>query len=408
MDKSEFFADARQDLTGPLAGVRVLETTTTWAGPMAGCILADYGADVIKIEHPDGEEIRRLPPLIPDTKNTVPNETVNRNKRNLSLDLRTDGGRNLFLELCRSADIMIENFRPGTLAEWGLGYQHIKAVKPDIIYVSISGYGQFGELSDRVGYDPVAQSYSGFASLNGNPEGGPVKAPTFLGDDLSGLHGAMGAMAALRHRDQTGEGQHVDVALVDSLFFQSNGLPTAGALGIDLPRWGNQFGIAAPVNTYACTDGPVFAGVLLDSHWRVLADLIGRSDLRDLDLLARIGRRDEVDSLLAAWCSERTVDEVVGTFAGLSLPACKVNTYAEAAVDSHIQSRDMMQKVDVDGREIPIASPAVNFSRTPVRIRGRAPAIGQHNREILHELGLDGAEIARLIGEGAIGPTPED
>lgn len=408
MEKSEFFADARGDLTGPLAGVRVLETTTTWAGPMAGCILADYGADVIKIEHPDGEVIRRLPPLIPDSTNTVANETVNRNKRNLSLDLRTDAGRALFLELCRSADIMIENFRPGTLAEWGLGYQHIKAVKPDIIYVSISGYGQWGELSDRVGYDPVAQSYSGFASLNGNPEGGPVKAPTFLGDDLSGLHGAMGAMAALRHRDQTGEGQHVDVALVDSLFFQSNGLPTAGALGIDLPRWGNQFGIAAPVNTYNCTDGLVFAGVLLDSHWRVLADLMGCSDLRDLDLLARIGRRDEVDSLLAAWCRERTVDDVVGTFAGLSLPACKVNTYADAAVDSHIQSREMMQNVDVDGREIPIASPAVNFSRTPVRIRSRAPAIGQHNREILHELGLDGAEIARLIGEGAIGPTPED
>ncbi len=406
MDKSDFFAEAREDLTGPLAGIRVLETTTTWAGPMAGCILADYGADVIKIEHPDGEVIRRLPPLIPDSSSTIPNETVNRNKRNLSLDLRTDGGRALFLRLCRSTDILIENFRPGTLADWGLGYEHVRAAKPDIIYVSISGYGQFGELSDRVGYDPVAQSYSGFSSLNGNPEGGPVKAPTFLGDDLSGLHAAMGAMAALRHRDQTGEGQHLDVALVDSLFFQSNGLPTAGALGIDLPRWGNQFGIAAPVNAYDCTDGLAFAGVLLDSHWRTLADLMGRNDLAGLDLLARLSRRDELDGLLAGWCAGRSVSEVVGTFADLGLPACRVNTYAEAASDSHIRSRDMMQTVEVDGQEIPLAAPAVNFSRTPVRIRTRAPGIGQHNRDILAELGVEADEIARLIDEGAIGPTP--
>jgi crotonobetainyl-CoA:carnitine CoA-transferase CaiB-like acyl-CoA transferase len=360
---------------------------------------------VIKIEHPDGEVIRRLPPLIPDSTNTVPNETVNRNKRNLSLDLRSEGGRDVFLDLCRTADIVIENFRPGTLERWGLGYQHIRAIKADIIYVSISGYGQFGELSDRVGYDPVAQCYSGFSSLNGNPEGGPVKAPTFLGDDLSGLHGAMGAMAALRHRDQTGEGQHVDVALVDSLFFQSNGLPTAGALGIELPRWGNQFGIAAPVNAYPCTDGLAFAGVLLDSHWRTLTDLLERSDLADLDLLARLNRRDEVDGLLADWCAERSVDEVVQTFAGLGLPACRVNTYAEAAVDSHIQSREMLQTIDVDGQQIPLTAPAVNFSRTPVRIRSRAPGIGQHNREILTELGLSDEAIADLVDAGAIGPT---
>jgi len=407
MEKSEFFAEARQDLTGPLSGVRVIEATTTWAGPMTGCILADYGADVIKIEHPDGEVIRRLPPLIPDSANSIPNETVNRNKRNLSLDLKSEGGRGLFLDLCRTADIVIENFRPGTLAEWSLGYPHIRDVKPDIIYVSISGYGQFGELSDRVGYDPVAQSYSGFSSLNGHPGGGPVKAPTFLGDDLSGLHGALGAMAALRHRDQTGEGQHIDVALVDSLLFQSNGLPTAGALGIDLPRWGNQFGIAAPVNAYACTDGQVFAGILLDSHWRLLATLIDRKDLADLDLLARLERRDELDGLLADWCADRTVDAVVKTFADLGLPACPVNTYAEAAADSHIRSRDMLQTIDVDGQPVPLAAPAVNFSRTPVHIRSRAPTLGQHNQEICRELGLDEETIARLIAEGAIGQPPE-
>jgi len=220
MDKSAFFKNARSDLTGPLAGLRVIEATTTWAGPMAGCVLADYGADVIKVEHPDGEVIRRLPPFIPGSQLTVPDQTVNRNKRNLAIDLRTEEGREVFLELCRTADIVIENFRPGTLSKWGVGYADVAAVKPDIVYVSVSGFGQFGELSDRVGYDPLAQSYSGWASLNGEPQGTATKAPTFLGDDLGGLHAALGAMAALRHRDRTGEGQHVDIALVDSLEYK--------------------------------------------------------------------------------------------------------------------------------------------------------------------------------------------
>jgi crotonobetainyl-CoA:carnitine CoA-transferase CaiB-like acyl-CoA transferase len=373
---------------------------------MAGCVLADYGADVIKVEHPAGEIIRRLPPFIPESFSSVPNETVNRNKRNLSLELRTDAGRALFLKLCETADVVIENFRPGTLDEWGLGYRDVQAVKPDIVFVSISGYGQFGELSDRVGYDPLAQNYSGFSSLNGEPGGGPVKAPTFLGDDISGLHGAMAAMAALRHRDQTGEGQHVDVALVDSLLFQSDGLPTAGALGLPLKRWGNQFGIAAPVNAYSCTDGTVYAGVLLDSHWRVLAELIERADLADLDLGARLERREEVDTLLANWCSSRKVADVVNTFSELGLAACKVNSYADLATDSHIESRDMLQRVRIeDGREIPITAPAANFSRTPVKIRSRAPAIGEHNSEILAELGYDSETIAALIAEGTIGPA---
>ncbi len=404
MNKEQFFANARRDLPGPLAGVRVVEATTTWAGPMAGCLLADYGADVVKIEHPDGEVIRRLPPLIPDSTNTVANETVNRNKRNLSLELRTPAGRALFLKLCGTADIVIENFKPGTLSEWGVGYEDVRAVKPDIVFVSVSGYGQFGELADRVGYDPVAQNYSGFTSLNGDPDGGPVKAPTYLGDDISGLHGALAAMAALRHRDQTGEGQHVDVALVDSLVYQSDGFPTAGALGIDLPRWGNQFGIAAPVNAYPCTDGQVFAGVLLDSHWRVLTELLGREDLADLDLATRIGRRDELDVLLAEWCATRSVAEVVDAFSERGLPACKVNSFADVAGDSHVRSRDMLQTLDIDGQQVPLAAPPANFSRTPTSIRSRAPSIGEHNAEILAELGYEADAIEQMIADGAIGP----
>ena len=309
MDKSQFYQDARTDVDGPLSGVTVVEATTTWAGPMAACVLADFGARVIKLELPAGEVVRMLPPFVPDSSLTVANETVNRNKESLTLDLHQAEGRAIALKLAANADIFIENFRPGTLAAWHLGYDDLKAVNEQIVYVSISGFGQFGPLSDRVGYDPLAQNYSGWAAMNGEPDRGPVKAPTFLGDDLAGLHGALGAMAALRHRDQTGEGQHVDIALVDSIVFQSNGLATMGALGVTPARMGNQFAIAAPVNNYACTDGNVFAGVLLDSHWQVLARELDREDLGGMNAIERIQGRETVDPLLAEYCSTRTVAE---------------------------------------------------------------------------------------------------
>ena len=240
MDKTEFFREARDDLTGPLSGLRVVEATTTWAGPMCGCILADFGADVIKVEHPAGEIARRAPPLLPDrpARLSFMHATVNRNKRSLVLDLRKTEGRDLFLRLAKTADVLVENFRPGTLEAWGLGYDAVRAVRPDVVYVSISGYGQFGPLADRVGYDPLAQAMSGFLSLNGSPDGEPVKSPTFLADDLAGVHAALAALAALRHRDHTGEGQRIDVSLLDAMLFQSTGYLMLGALGIKFFRNG--------------------------------------------------------------------------------------------------------------------------------------------------------------------------
>ena len=213
MEKAEFFREARRDSPGPLAGVRVLEATTTWAGPMCGCLLADFGADVVKVEHPAGEIARRSPPFLPgsDPPLSFMHETVNRNKRSLALDLHGDAGRALFVRLAAQSDVVIENFRPGTADAWGIGYAAVRAARPDVIYVSISGFGQWGPDHDRVGYDPLAQAASGFLSLNGSPDGEPVKSPTFLADDLAGLHAALAALAALRHRDRTGEGQHVDV-----------------------------------------------------------------------------------------------------------------------------------------------------------------------------------------------------
>lgn len=397
MDKQAFYANARSDLSGPLDGIRVVEATTTWAGPMAGCILADYGATVIKIEHPDGEVCRRMPPIIPDTGLTVPHETVNRNKLNVAMDLRRADGRDAFLKICATADIVIENFRPGTLAKWGVGYEQVAAVKPDIVYLSVSGFGQFGTLSDRVGYDPLAQNYCGWTSLNGEPGSGSTKAPTFLADDLGGMHGAMAAMAALRHRDQTGEGQHVDVALVDSLMYQSNGHTTSAALGVPLPKMGNQFGIAAPINVYDTLDERVYAGVLLDSHWVALCGLMGTEHLAELNLLQRIEQRDTVDQALADYCAAHTSDAIVETFSALGLPAVTVNTYAKLSQEEHVHSRDMLPTVTLsDGSAVPLTAPPAKFSRTPTRIRTPAATLGEHNHAVLSPLGFTDAEIDAL------------
>jgi formyl-CoA transferase len=403
MDKAAFYAEARHDLPGPLAGIKVIEATTTWAGPMAGCVLADFGATVIKVEHPEGEVMRRIPPFVPGTNLSVMQEVLNRNKQNVSLSLKDPEGRDIFLDLCKSADIVIENFKPGTLAGWGVGYADVRKIKPDIVYVSISGFGQFGPYCERPGYDPIAQNFTGWSSLNGDPEGGPTKAPTFLGDDLAGLHGALGAMAALMHRNRTGEGQHVDIALVDGLIFQSNGQLSIGAMGIESGRWGNQFAIAAPVNVYACSDGKVYTGVLLDSHWQALATKIGRSELCGLKAIQRIERREELDALLANWCASRSTTEVVDTMNTLGLAVTRVNTFAESSRDPHIHARDMLQDTELTGGvHAPLTGPAAKFSRTPIRVRSAAPALGQHTDEILAEIGVTPAQLDALRKRGIV------
>jgi len=409
MDESEFYRDARHDLPGPLAGLRVVEATTTWAGPMCGCMLADFGAEVIKVEQPGGEIARRSPPFLPRTDPPISfmHATLNRNKRSLALDLRDPAGRDLFLELAGTADVVVENFRPGTAERWGIGYPAVRAVRPDVVYVSISGFGQYGPWSDRVGYDPLAQAASGFLSLNGSPDGEPVKSPTFLADDLAGIHGALGALAALRHRDASGEGQHVDVSLLDSIWFQSAGYLTLAAMGVELPRLGNQFRIAAPANTYVCRDGRIMTGVLLDAHWKRLAASIGRGELADDPRYAtapeRIARRAEVDGLVAGWALECSVDEALAVLNGAGVPAAPVRTYAEAAADPLVAARAMLQPVEQeDGSVAPITGPAAKLSRTPTRVRHGAPALGRDSDEVLRELGLDPERIRALRAAGIV------
>jgi formyl-CoA transferase len=392
MTKSEFFREARNDLTGPLAGVRVLEATTTLAGPSCAATLADLGANVVKVETPQGDVTRRLPPQLPGTKISFAHGTINRNKRSLSLDLGSPEGSEIFLKLAARADIVVENFKAGTMDEWGIGYQAVRAVKPDIVYVSVTGWGQFGPYSNRPGYDPIAQAVSGFMSLNGSVDGPPTKDPLAIADRLGGLHGVIGAMAALRHRDRTGEGQHVDVALLDTL--THNDYLTLAAMGVNPQRNGNEFGFAVPSNVFACQDGAVYICVMLDAHWKVLARIIGHAELADdpgfETITGRTANRDACNAVVASWAAERSRAEVFEILNRAGITVGPVNSYGDAARDSHVLERDSLQLTQIeDGSTVPLPGPVVKFSRTPTRVRMGAPALGQHNDEILAEIGVD-------------------
>lgn len=377
VDRERFYRDARADLTGPLDGVRVLDVTRVWSGPLATCVLADLGADVLRVELPGGRD-GQVPPVIPGTGLSWFRETVNRNKRGIGLDLRQDAGRLAFLDLVRTADLVVENYRPGTLAGWGVGYEQCRQVRPDIVLVSVTGWGQYGPGIDRPAYDPVVQADGGWMALNGPPQGDPVRAPTFLADELAGLHAAIGALAALAHRDRTGEGQHVDVSMLDCLLFGSSGLPTLAATGDPPRRWGNETDFVVPSNVYRCRDGALYLAVALDKHWRALAGLIGSAQLARAPGFAtneqRRANRGVVDALVANWCAGRTVAAALAELAALDLVVAPVRTLAQVAADPLVRARDMLQPTTLhNGTVAPLVGPPVKFSRTPTRIRHGAP-----------------------------------
>jgi formyl-CoA transferase len=410
-ERDWFYRDATPGCDGPLQGIRVLDVTTTWAGPRCSGALADCGAEVIKIELRDPPEVaRRLPPMLPgiDPPESYFNATVNRNKKNLCLDLRKPEGREILLRLAGTADVFVENFKKGTLASWGCGYEDLRAVSPEIVYVSITGFGQYGPYSHLPGYDPTAQAMSGFMHLNAQDDAAmPLKAPIFLADEIAGLHGAMAAMAALLYRERSGTGQHIDISLLDAMIDSCTGLHTLAARGVPTPRLANTYSFAAPANAYRCSDGWVHAGALLDSHWQRIARLVGRPELAEHPDYAaipdRIARRDEVDAILADWCSKRTREEVIRAFEEAQVVAAPVLTPAETIADPHVKAREAIAEVATDrGQRLRLPAPAAKFSRTPVRVRAPAPAPGAHTQDILGQIGYDAEAVRRLSRAGVI------
>ena len=383
---------------GPLAGLKVLELGQLIAGPFAGKTLADFGAEVIKIEPPgEGDPLRQWRLLHNGT--SLWWQVQSRNKQSVLLDLRTDAGRADARQLAAEADVLIENFKPGTLEKWGLGYDTLAAANPGLVMLRISGYGQTGPYRDLPGFAVVAEAMGGLRHLMGEPGRVPVRAGISLGDTLAALHGVIGVLLALQARAGSispdapkGRGQVVDVALYEAVFnCMESLLPEYSALGVVRQPAGSALPGIAPSNAYRCADGQVVIGGNGDSIFKRLMMAIGRDDLALDPGLAnnaqRAGRVDELDAAITAWTVQRPVAEVVATLQAVSVPVGRIYTVADLAVDPHYLARGMIEQITTaDGLRLAVPGIVPKLSATPGAIRSAAPTLGQHTALVLGAL----------------------
>jgi formyl-CoA transferase len=383
---------------GPLSGLKVLELGQLIAGPFAGKTLADFGAQVIKVEPPgDGDPLRKWRMLHQGT--SVWWQVQSRNKQSVVLDLRTDEGRADTRRLAAEADVLIENFKPGTLEKWGLGYETLAAENPGLIMLRISGYGQTGPYRDLPGFAVVAEAMGGLRHLMGEPGRVPVRAGVSLGDTLAALHGVIGVLLALQARTQSiskatpkGRGQVVDVALYESVFnCMESLLPEYSVFGAVRQPAGSALPGIAPSNAYRCADGQVVIGGNGDSIFKRLMQAVGRADLATDpglgDNAQRAARVDELDAAITAWTVQRKVAEVVSTLQAVSVPAGRIYTVADIATDPHFLARGMIQTVtSADGLTLTVPGIVPKLSATPGAIRSPAPTLGQHQAQVLGTL----------------------
>ena len=414
MKKEEFYQEVIPQSKGPLEGVKVLEATNNAAGPFAGMLLVDLGAESIKCDLPGrGDAARYIQPFIPDKpmeESGMLHLTINRNKKNITLDFRTPRGRDLFKELARRVDIVVENFKPGTMVKWGLGYEDIRVIKPDIIYTSISGFGQFGSNHYRPSYDAVGQAAGGLMEVTGYEDGPPTRVGFGLGDDLAGWQGAMASLAALHYKRKTGKGQHVDISQQDTIIYCSDfGITAAANAGYVWKRMGNEVPPTAPYNAYLCKDGKyVFIGTPLQNHWERLCKRMGREDLIEDSRVASPALRSEnrklVNEAVSGWTATLQMEEVVAALDEEQVVVARILDFQMINQDSHLRERDMVVEVEhpLHGR-LKTYGPATKFSRTPGGVRTPAPMLGEHNEDIYSGvLGLSAEEVGRLKEEKVI------
>lgn len=369
-----------------LQGIKVLELGQLIAGPFAGKTLADFGADVIKVEPPGvGDPLRKWRMLRGGT--SVWWEVQSRNKRSVALDLRTPEGQEAVRTLLKEADVVIENFKPGTMEAWGLGWDALHALNPRLIMLRISGYGQTGPYRHKPGFGVLGEAMGGLRHLTGEPGRVPVRCGVSLGDSLSAMHGALGVMLALYHRDaRGGEGQVIDVALYESVFNMMESLvPEFDAFGAVRERSGSALPGIAPTNAYRCADGgyALIAGNG-DSIFKRLMLAIGRSDLEQDAALAqndgRVARVQEIDAAIEAWTLTRSLDEVLSVLDASRVPAGKVYTVEDIVNDPQYIAREMLvEQQTADGARIKVPGIVPKLSATPGRFSFPAPLLGEHN-----------------------------
>ena len=394
--------------TAALAGLRVIEMGQLIAGPFAGKTLGDFGADVIKIEPPGaGDPLRNWRLLRHGT--SVWWQVQSRNKRSLALDLREAEGQDIARGLIAEADVLIENFRPGTLEGWGLAPEQLQTLNPKLIVLRISGYGQSGPYRDRPGFGVVGEAMGGLRHLTAEPGRVPVRVGVSIGDTLAALHGVIGVLLALHHRTaHGGAGQVIDVALHEAVFNCMESLiPEYSAFGVVREPAGSALPGIAPSNAYPCQDGWVLVAGNGDSIFKRLMAAIGRPDLAEAPELAanagRVARVAEIDAAIGAWTQARTVPAVLDALTAARLPAGKVYTARDLAVDPHYRARDMLiEQATRDGDTITVPGIVPKLSATPGGIRCSAPHLGGDTDAVLREMGLADGQIAALRQRGIV------
>lgn len=390
--------------------IRVIDASTVLAGPLIGTLLGDFGADVIKVEHPSGDSLRDFG----RKKDGKPLwwKVVNRNKRCITLDLKQPAGQEAFRKLAATADILIENFRTGTMASWGLGADALSAINPRLIVVSVTGFGQTGPYARRPGFGTLAEAFSGFAHVTGQPDGPPTLPPIGLADSVAGLFGTFAAMFALYDRDANGagRGQRIDVSLYEPLFSMLGALATTYSLTGDIPqRMGNRSANSAPRNTYQTSDGRwVAVAATTPSIVKRVLTLTGgvelAADPRFATAEDRLANSLEIDRVVSQWIGRHTLAEVIGSFDAVEAAIAPVNDIAQILDDPQYQARgDIIDVPDVEFGSVKMQNAFPFLSRTPGTIRFAGPPKGHHNRDVLiDDLNLPEDLLARLASEGVV------
>jgi len=391
-----------------LGGVRVIEMGQLIAGPFCGKTLGEFGADVVKIEATGaGDPLRNWRMLQDGT--SVWWQVQSRNKRSVALDLRQQEGQDIARRLIAEADVLIENFRPGTLEGWGMSPDELHGLNPGLVILRISGYGQTGPYRDLPGFGVIGEAMGGLRHLTGEPGRVPVRVGVSIGDTLAALHGAIGVLTALYHRKVNGgKGQVIDVALHEAVFNVMESLiPEYSAFGAVRGAAGSALPGIAPSNAYPCTDGWVLVAGNGDSIFKRLMESIGRPDLAaapDLgDNAGRVARVQEIDAAIGAWTQQRTVAEVMQTLSAARVPAGKVYTAQDIAEDPHYRARGMLlPQTTRDGHTLEVPGIVPKLSATPGTIRSSAPRLGDDTDAVLREAGLSEAQIALLRDKGVV------
>jgi crotonobetainyl-CoA:carnitine CoA-transferase CaiB-like acyl-CoA transferase len=406
----------QQAKAGALAGIKVLELGTLIAGPFCSRMLAEFGADVIKIETPDGGDPIRQWRILKDGT-SLWWSVQSRNKKSVTLNMKDARGQEIARRLALEADVIIENYRPGVLEKWNIGYEQLKEINPAVIMVRLSGYGQTGPMKDLPGFGAIGESMGGMRYVSGHPDRPPVRIGISIGDSIAALHGVIGAMMALRHRDVTGgrwngkrgaecvagQGQMVDVALYEAVFNMMESLvPEYDQAGVVRERTGGALPGIVPSNTYTTKEGAniVIAGNG-DAIFKRLMLAIGRDDLANDPQLARndgrVPRTAEIDAAIQAWCDTQTIEQALQIMQAADVPVSKIYSIKDMMSDPQFLARRMFeQHAFADGTPVKLPAITPKLSATPGQTKWLGPKLGEHNDEVLRGLGYDEAAIAQL------------